>query len=274
MQRTTRRIVTKLGCGGNRLLLAASLATAAAGRAQTAIEKEPMMATDAHPGFLVATVKPSDPNSGRPGWSCESEGHHITCLGVTLDDILSSAYGIHIKQIVGAPEWFSKERYDINGVPDVPGVPNVKQVQQMYQKLLTERFHLVFHHETREIPIYAITLAKGGPLLTPADPKETTNTGNSGSIGQRILKFRNISMPDFALNMNFYEDRPVIDETALPGRYDFTLKWTYDVMHEGDADAAPSLSTAMKEQLGLKFEAVKGPAPVLVVDHVERPSEN
>jgi uncharacterized protein (TIGR03435 family) len=175
---------------------------------------------------------------------------------------------------VGAPEWFSKERYDINGVPDVPGVPNVKQVQQMYQKLLTERFHLVFHHETREIPIYAITLAKGGPLLTPADPKETTNTGNSGSIGQRILKFRNISMPDFALNMNFYEDRPVIDETALPGRYDFTLKWTYDVMHEGDADAAPSLSTAMKEQLGLKFEAVKGPAPVLVVDHVERPSEN
>jgi len=255
------------------LLIAVFLATTAC-HAQTAIEKEPMMAPDAQPGFLVATIKPSDPSLDRHGWSCESEGHHIACVNITLDDILSSAYGIHVKQIVGAPEWFSKDKYDINGVPDAPGVPNNKQVQSMYQKLLAERFHLVFHHETREIPIYAVTVAKGGPLLTPADPKETTNTGNSGSGGQRILKFRNMSMPDFALNMNFYEDRPVIDQTALPGRYDFTLKWTYDVAHDSDPDAAPSLSTAMKEQLGLKFDAVKGPAPVFVVDHVERPSEN
>jgi uncharacterized protein (TIGR03435 family) len=269
-------MVIHAGRAGRRPLLAAYLGLAVSIHAQTATEKEPPMAPDAHPGFLVATIRPSDPDSARPGWSCESEGHHIACVGVTLDDILSSAYGIHVKQIAGAPDWFNKDRYDINGVPDVPGIPNNKQVQQMYRKLLAERFHLDFHQETREVPIYAIKIANGGPLLTPADPKDTTNTGNSGSGGQRILNFRNISIPDFPLNMNFYEDRPVIDQTALRGRYNFTLKWTYDDSRASasDADAAPSLPTAMKEQLGLKFEAVKGPAPILVIDHVERPSAN
>jgi len=243
-------------------------------RAQAGIEKEQPMAADASPGFLVAAIKPSDPNTPLQGWSFESEGHHINCRNATLTDILSMAYGIHTKQIVGAPEWFSKDHFDITGIPDVPGLPNVKQTQQMYQKLLAERFHLVFRREIREMPIYAITVAKSGPILKPADPGETTNTGNSGRAGERILKFRSMSMPDFALNMNFYEDRPVINQTSLQGRYDFTLKWTYDVSRASDPDTAPLLPTAMKEQLGLKFDAVKGPAPALVIDHVERPSEN
>ena len=243
-------------------------------RAQTGVEKEQPMAADAHPAFLVATIKPSDPNTAMQGWSFESEGHHINCRNATLSDILKSAYGIHVKQIVSAPEWFSKDRYDITGIPDVPGVPNLKQTQQMYQKLLADRFHLVFHRETREMPIYAITVAKGGPVLKPADPSETTNTGSSGSVGQRTLKFSNISMPELALNMSFYQDRPVIDQTSLPGRYNFTLTWTYDVSREGDAGAAPSLFTAIREQLGLRMDAVKGPAEVLVIDHIERPTEN
>ena len=255
------------------ITLIAALAGAPA-HAQAGVEKEPPMAADAHPAFLVATIKPSDPNTAMQGWSFESEGHHINCRNATLSDILKSAYGIHVKQIVSAPEWFSKDRYDITGIPDVPGVPNLKQTQQMYQKLLADRFHLVFHRETREMPIYAITVAKGGPVLKPADPSETTNTGSSGSVGQRILKFRSISMPELALNMSFYQDRPVVDQTSLPGRYNFTLTWTYDVSRAGDADTAPLLSTAMKEQLGLNFNAVKGPAEVLVMDHIERPTEN
>ena len=179
-----------------------------------------------------------------------------------------------IKQIVGGPEWLSKDRYDINGIPDVAGVPDLKQMREMYQKLLADRFHLTFHREQREMPIYAITVAKGGPILKVADPNEDLNTGNSGSGGQRTLRFTNMSMANFALNMNFYEDRPVVDQTALPGRYDFTLKWTYDVSRENDPGAPPSLYTAIKEQLGLRMDAVKGPAEVLVIDKAERPSEN
>jgi uncharacterized protein (TIGR03435 family) len=275
--------IHKLGFA-RKLLSAASLTIAVpvmfglwhrpVGQAQSAPGKEQAMATDASPAFLVAAIRPTDPNTTRQGWSFESEGRHIMCANATVNDIVKMAYGIHAKQVVDAPEWFSREQFDINGIPDAPGVPNIKQLQHMYQKLLADRFHLVFHRETREIPIYAITVAKGGPILTQADPKETSNAGSSGGVGVRILKFRNISMPDLALNLNFYEDRPVIDQTSLTGRYDFTLKWTYDISREGDPDAPPSLFTAIKEQLGLRMDAVKGPAEVFVIDRVERPSDN
>jgi len=231
------------------------------------------MSRDASPGFLVATIKPSDPDS-TSGWAFPAKGHHISCVNATVATIMSVAYGVHDKQIVGAPEWLSKARFDINGIPDMGGVPSLKQMQEMYQKLLADRFHLTFHREVREIPIYAITVAKGGPTLKVADPNEPLNAGNSGSGGERTLKFTNMSMSDFALNMNLYEDRPVIDQTSLPGRYDFTLKWTYDISRETDPGAPPSLFTAIEEQLGLKMEAVKGPADVYVIDHVEYPSEN
>ena len=117
--------------------------------------KESPMAPDATPTFLVATIKPTDPNTTRQGWSFESEGRRITCFNATLEDIVSVAYGMHAKQIVDAPDWFYKDRFDINGIPDQPGVPSIKQIQHMYQTLLAERFHLVFHRDTREIPIYA-----------------------------------------------------------------------------------------------------------------------
>jgi uncharacterized protein (TIGR03435 family) len=172
------------------------------------------------------------------------------------------------------PKWLSKDRYDFHGIPDAAGVPNLKQTQEMYQKLLADRFHLSFHREMRDIPIYALTVAKGGPLLKIADPNEELNTGNSGGAGQRTLRFSNMSMPNLAFNLNLFEDRPVIDKTALPGRYDFTLKWTYDVSKEDEPDAPPSIFTAIREQLGLRMDAVKGPAEVLVIDQLERPSAN
>lgn len=258
------------------LLVAFSSATLKAqspNPAQThAPEIEQPMASNAHPGFLVATIKPSDP-SGR-GKGFPSGSRHITLVNVSVATIIALAYRIHIKQIVGGPDWLTKDRYDINGVPDIPGVPSLPQTQEMYQKLLADRFHLVFHHESREMPIYAITVMNGGPTLKVADPKEAINTGNSDNGGRRTLKFTNMSIADFVLNMNFYEDRPVIDHTSLPDRYDFTLKWTYDITKEDEPGAPPSIFTAMKEQLGLSMDAVKGPAEVFVIDHVDRPSEN
>jgi uncharacterized protein (TIGR03435 family) len=243
------------------------------GQAQADGEKVMAMAPDASPSFLVATIKPTDPKETREGFP--GDDHHIMAVNETVATILSIAYSIHGKQIVGGPEWISKDHWDINGIPDLPGTPNLKQTQEMFQKLLADRFHMALHVEKRAMPIYAITIAPGGPMLTPADPNEIhINTGNRDSGGQRTLKFSNISMADMALNLNFYESRPVIDETGLKGRYNFTLTWTYDPSKESEAGAPPSLVTAMKEQLGLKMEAVKGPADVYVIDHVERPSEN
>lgn len=230
------------------------------------------IARDASPSFLVATIKPAAPDETRDGFPLD--GRHLSCINETVDTILTVAYGIHTKQIVNAPDWLSKNHYDIEGVADTPGVPNLQQQQQMWRKLLADRFHLVLHRETRQIPIYAIRIAKDPPLLKPADPGESINTGNSGSGGQRVLKFRNMSMSGFALNMNWYVDRPVVDQTSLPGNYDFMLKWTFDDSAPHDVDSAPSLFTAIKEQLGLKLDAVKGPAEVLVIDHIDQPSAN
>jgi uncharacterized protein (TIGR03435 family) len=273
MERSAVRLFLRLSqilFGG---LLVVQMVTAQVPEAKVTVETEAPMARDASPDFLVATIKPSDPDS-TSGWGFPTEGHHISCVNANVATIMLVAYGVHVKQIVGGPEWFSKDRYDINGIPDMAGVPDLKQIREMYQKLITDRFHLVFHREVRDIPIYALTVSKAGPILKVADPNESLNTGNSGGGGQRTLKFTNMSMPDFALNMNLYEDRPVIDQTSLRGRYDFTLKWTYDISRESEAGAPPSLFTAIKEQLGLRMDAVKGPAEVFVIDHVERPSEN
>ena len=230
------------------------------------------MATAAEPGFLVATIRPAAPDAN--GWSFESEGSRIQCRNATLLDMLMLAYQVHSKQIVNAPDWVSHARFDVSGVPDEPGVPSLPQVRSMYRKLLAERFGLVLHPETRSIPVFSITTAAGGAKLKVADPQGSPNTGSRSTASQRVLLFRNMSMADLALNLNFYEDRPVINDTALAGKYDFTLSWSPDVAANSDNDSAPPLVTALKDQLGLALTAVKEPAPVLVVDHVEQPSPN
>lgn len=240
--------------------------------AQSTIQQATPMARDASPAFLVATIKLSNPDETGGGFPYD--GRHLSCIHETVDTIIAIAYGIHAKQIVNAPDWLGKDHYDISGIADTPGVPDIEQQQQMWRKLLAERFHLVFHRETRQLPVYAIRIAKDPPMLKPAEPDESTNTGNSGSGGQRILKFRNMSMSGFALNMNWYVDRPVIDQTSLRGNYDFTLKWTFDDTEPHDPDSAPSLFTAIREQTGLKLDAIKGPAEVLVIDRIDRPSAN
>ncbi len=240
-----------------------------------AAQTEAPMAADASPAFEVAAIWPSDPNDPKAanGWSFESEGRRLQCRRATLLDIISVVYGLQPRQIVGGPEWLNKDHYDITGVPDVPGVPSPAQVREMYKKLLAQRFALVTHGDTRVMSTYIVTVAKGGPLLKPARPDELVNTGNSGDRTQRTVRFTNMSMQEFARNLTLYEDRPVVDRTALPGRFDFTLKWTYDVSAEPQPDAPPSLFTALKEQLGLQMNAVKGPAEVLVIDHLEKPHE-
>jgi uncharacterized protein (TIGR03435 family) len=97
---------------------------------------------------------------------------------------------------------------------------------------------------------------------------------NSAANGRDVENLKNASMPDLAEILQFRVSRPVVDQTGLKGRYDFKLQWTIDEARSTDADAPPGLFTAIQEQIGLKLEAVKAPADVLVIDHVERPSAN
>jgi uncharacterized protein (TIGR03435 family) len=232
------------------------------------------MAADAHPSFEVATIKPANPNELKGNFFIG--GHRIVIENQSVNSLMSVAYAIHQKQIVDGPAWFDTRKYDIVGQADVEGVANLRQIQEMLQKLLESRFNLKFHREKRELAIYAITVAKGGPRLAKSPDTSIslpTQTG-SGSGDQQVRKFTNNSMSDFALGMQAFLERPVVDKTGLAGRYNFILKWTPDESNTNAPDAAPGIFTAMQEQLGLKLEPAKGPADVLVIDHVEEPSEN
>ena len=242
------------------------------------------MPADAIPKFDVVTVKPSDPN--RPGKLFTIRGRHVMTINTTVNDIITFAYGLHAKQIVGAPAWFATDKFDIDGVPDVEGQPSSKQFKMLFQSVLTDRFKLTFHHEQKELSVYALEIGKGGPKLTetihkPSDPVNFIFRGKPGA-----LMVTNATMKDFCDGMqSAVMDKPVVDHTGLTNRYDFNLNWTPDESQfesmggyrppaTEDPNAPPALSTAMQEQLGLKFEATKAPADAFVIDHVEKPSEN
>ena len=229
------------------------------------------MATDAKPVFSVATIKPSVP--GRQSKMIAGlNGRHILMRNTNLSDLIAFAYQLDAKQIVGAPTGSDDRPYDIDGVADVDGRPDVMQMQLMFQELLASRFKLVFHREKRNLPVYAILVAKGGPKLIKSASAASDYTEFSSNTGE--IRITNKSMAEIAGLMRFIVDRPVVDQTGLAGRFDFVLKWTPDGAETSDPNAPPELFTAIQEQLGLKLEPVKAPVDVLVIDHVERPSEN
>jgi uncharacterized protein (TIGR03435 family) len=244
------------------------------------------MAADADPGMEVATIKPSQP--GRQGKGFGFNGTHFRTFNTNVNDLIAVAYGMHAKQIIGAPDWLGTDLFDIDGVPNVPGRPNIKQMGLILQKLLADRFALKFHHEQRELSVYAIQVGSGGPKMkeTAAGPNDQQGFGFRG-LGDLIVT--NMSMKEFATWMqSSVMDKPVVDQTGLTAKYDFTLKWTPDDSQfaqfrgavtpppaAGDnPNAPPSLYTAMQEQLGLKFSATKAMDDVIVIDHIEKPSPN
>jgi uncharacterized protein (TIGR03435 family) len=245
--------------------------------------KLPPMAANADPSFEVATVKPSKPD--QQGLGFRVRGRRFDTINTSLAALISFAYGVHAKQIVGAPAWVNDERYDINAEPDGEGQPSDKQWKIMLQKLLAERFKLSFHHDKKELSVYVLSVAKTGSKLTKSegDPNGLPGLFFTG-LGK--MSNRNATMTDFANVMqSAVLDRPVVDQTGLTGRFDFTLNWTPDDSQFGamggrippPADAAnapPDLYAAIQAQDGLKLEAAKAPADVLVIDHVEKPSAN
>ncbi len=245
----------------------------------------PPMAADADPSFEVATIKPSDPD--KPGKMFRVEGSHFSTLNTTLTELMSFAYGIQQKQIVNAPDWLDKDKWDLSAQPDVPGAPNDRQVKTMVQKLLADRFQLKFTKETKELPAYVLTASKSGNKMTPSDSKENLPGLFFTSISPVRLTVQNATMKDFTgLLQSAVLDRPVVDQTALDGKWNFLLKWTADdsqfsgmgikppAASDAPADAPPPLYTAIQEQLGLKLDAGKAQVPVLVISSVEKPSAN
>jgi len=264
------------------LLLAIVSATPSAISAQAAVPLAPIPPA-ANPSFDVATIKPSDA-SEEHGTSIRHNGRHIIAYNISLAELMSYAYGLHARQIVGGPSPLLAAHFDVDGVPDIDGHADVKQTRLMFQKLLVSRFKLAFHHESRELSAYAIQVAKNGPHVKLTASKQGDSTNFSYTC-QALLTVRNYSISDFAKGMqDAFLDRPTVDQTGLQGRYDFDLKWSPGESQSycpggssasrDDSTGLPELFTAIREQLGLKIIPTKAPVQVMVIDHIESPSEN
>jgi uncharacterized protein (TIGR03435 family) len=231
---------------------------------------------------------------GRPG--------RIVVTNYTLRDIIRNAYGLQRYQIVGGPEWLAQDRFDVSAkAPE--GTPQ-SQLLAMMQGLLADRFKLRVHRETRDLPVFALVLARAdrrlGPKMQPAafdcaaaaaarargeSPAVPAPAGDRPVCGARAnpgrLLVGGYAIPDFARNLAGFAGRPILDRTGLTAAYDFELTWTPDEPPPAgvalppwyDANG-PSLQTAVQEQLGLKLDTTTGPVDVLVIDGVERPTED
>jgi uncharacterized protein (TIGR03435 family) len=178
---------------------------------------------------------------------------------------------------VNAPDWVRSELWDAKGFADASGQPSLKQFQSLIRKLLAERFGLVEHTEQRELSVYALTVAKGGPKMekSAGDPNGLPNENDNENGGQRTMQVENMTMRELCLLLTYFLDRPVVDRTGLAGRYDFRLRWTFDESRvPTDSSAEPTIFTAIQEQMGLKLEAVRTATDVMVIDKVQRPGEN
>ena len=233
------------------------------------------MDPNAAPSFEVATIKPSKPDQ-RGGHSFQ--GNRLRFTNITLNDLIAFAYEIHLKQAIGTPPWAGTDKFDVEVKPEGEGMPGGKQWKGMLQKLMADRFKLAFHREIKELPVYALSVGKTGPKLTKGDPNGVP-TLDFGALA--TLHATNATMADFTQAMQAAVlDRPVVDQTGLEGRFDFDLTWTPDDSQFAGIEAkipsladAPSLYTAIQEQIGLKLDSTNAPAEVLIIDHVEKPSE-
>jgi uncharacterized protein (TIGR03435 family) len=221
----------------------------------------------------------------------------ITYRGTWLPPLIEEAFGVRWDQITG-PAWLNTERYDI--VANIPRGATKDDFKLMLADLLRERFRLQFHMDSKIRPIYAMRAGKNGPTLKPTERRADDATAPSvggldaegcpivspsykGMVGRPLpgvmcVTGRDVSSAELARHLEQRAGRPVVDETGLTGRYDFKIRYQF-MGRGGDAgaaaDPAPTVFTAVEEQLGLKLEPTTRSFPALIIDSIERePTEN
>ena len=237
--------------------------------------------------FDVTSVKSN--TSGEQGGSSRGQPGRYVGVNVTLRRVMGLAY-LPVQEIIGGPDWINTERFDIEGRAE--GTPNQEQMREMLRSLLADRFKLVVHRETRQMPAYALTLARTDgtlgsqlrraapcePPATPAPPQPTPGPRCGGfSVGDGSMRGVGVTMMRLAAELaSATEGRHVVDRTGLSGDFDVTLTWNADALRpeNPNAERAASIFAAIQRQLGLKLEPITAPIEVLVIDSAERPLGN
>jgi len=231
--------------------------------------------------FDVASIRPSEPGQPNSRFNI-APGGGINVSNVPVRRLIEFAYGLRERQIIGGPAWIETAAYDIiarvdkgDGPVDLRNMSNSdrdtieQKIQRRTQALLEDRFRLVVKRETREMPLMALTVSKGGLKIKPNPPGDTRPPETQMRRG--LLRVQRVPMMRLAQGLSMLLQQTVVDETGLAGEYDFELAFSPE--NNPDADG-PSIFTALQDKLGLKLESKKGPVPVIVIERVERPSEN
>jgi uncharacterized protein (TIGR03435 family) len=278
----THRIARKLTKGRKLLLAGAGVAAIAVPIAYGVLNAPILRAQEPPaaeiPKVEVATVKPS--KTDQRGFSIIPQpGGRLRAINTSLKQLVLAAYHLHEAQLAGGPDWLDRDHFDIDAKAEGQANLSEAQLYAMLGGLITERFQLKTHRETKLLPYYSLLRAKTGPKLKPSDEAD-----GPGIRNRRIITAKGGTMPELADLLGWVMGRPVIDSTGIAGIYEYRLEWTPDESQiQGELAAtapefadphAQSIFTAIQEQLGLKLEAGKGPVQILVIDHAEKPSQN
>jgi uncharacterized protein (TIGR03435 family) len=234
--------------------------------------------------FEVASLKPSPADVRGGGIRPAQGGERYIATGLPLRMLIMVAYQLKTDQITGGPDWMNTDRWDMNAKAEKPS--SAEELHLMLQDLLADRFQLKFHRETKELPVYVLSVDKA-PKLTAHDAASAGDPWIDQAI-QKIVQVKMSAkfcpMDYFAWRLGQVLDRPVINRTQLQGGFDFELNYTRD-LPQGIPEGAllngepidtsgPNIFNALKQQLGLKLDSQKGPVEILVIDHVEKATEN
>ncbi len=261
---------------------------------------QPQTSSPQLPTFDVVSIKPYGPNTLRISIRTKPDG--VAVSGMPMHMILREAFGVTNDQLLGEPAWVTTSRYDVDAKVMPEDAPKFKLLtdQQQWQMLLPvleDRCALKFHHESRELTVYRLVVAKGGPKMQvsmPTDPSAKQTPGrNPSSAGVSVsenlftLTGHGASMTSIVRWISMQLGSAVIDKTGLTEKYDYTLSFVPDdsmkaaILPPGSGGVAPppesdgpSIFTALQEQLGLKLVAEKQPVDVIVIDHMEQPTAN
>jgi uncharacterized protein (TIGR03435 family) len=234
------------------------------------------------PAVEVASVKRHVEQSGRARFTVS--GNRVTISALDLYDLILEAYNLKDYQLDGGAGWMGGGKglsdivaneqgadfYDISIKAEGDAAITRDQARVLLQYVLADRFQLNVHRESKNIPAYALMVGKHGPKLKESSDDAKFSAGVEMRPSGRMTN-KKTTMIQFAGFLSVYADRPVIDRSGLEGYYDFTLEWN---LNDDPQSAAPSLFTAVQDQLGLKLEPAAAPVEVWVIDHANRPTVN
>jgi len=227
--------------------------------------------------FDAASVKRAA--AGQRGYSIRPLPGRLSAGNVTVKLLIAEAYHVHDFQVSGGPSWIDSDRYDIEAKAAGDAPPGAKELRAMLQKLLADRFGLTVRHESKEMPIVSLELAKGGPKFPAASHPEAPVQFQVAQR-QRIVA-ENAPLENLTEVLTWLLGKPVVDRTGLAGSFDYKLEWAPDEIQLSADEAPPqtdgtkpSLAAALQQQMGLKILSQKGPVDLIVVEKAERPMAN